>query len=1077
MDALSKQPAENDVTVADSKPAPTKPSGGDLFIVDNSDAEWKVRRYLRDWCQLSERIDIATGYFEIGSLLALDGEWQKVDQIRLLMGDEVSLRTKRAFDQGLRRTTSRLDQSIEAEKEKNDFLKGVPAIVEAIREGKITCRVYRKDKFHAKAYITHARLEVVGSTALVGSSNFTFPGLTENIELNVQITGRPVNALQEWYERHWDDAEDITLEILKTIERHTRDFLPFEVYAKALYELFRRYDQTDADWEQTKSQVYPILSQYQRDGYHGMLNRGARYGGAFLCDGVGLGKTFIGLMLIERLVLHDRQNVALFVPLAGREAVWEATLERYLPEVFEGYYGFKIFNHTDLLRTSDRMPLKMQQLRDQVDVIIIDEAHHFRNTGTKGENEGEHRSRYWQMFDLCGENSRGQNKQVYMLTATPINNRLTDLQHMIELFSRGERDYFKDAPLGIHSLPGHIRTMEKALEKAAEGRSATQGEADPDIVEAEEVLRQDQLFRTLVVQRSRAYVKKSMKLEGNGEVLFPKPSAPKVQPYSVKQTYGKLLGMIEDAFHKEHPLFVLTIYYPWEYYKHDLEEIEAFVKGRQKQIVRLIRIQFLKRFESSAAAFEMSCRTLLLKLMAWIEIHNESQSELDRFERWKRRHADLIGYVHEKQGELFPDKAAVEEADEDVIPAEFLDGAEERKLKRDDFDIPAILDDAYNDLDQIIEFLHELRKFKPKQDKKLSALLKLLRNNSVLKKHKVLIFTEYMTTARYLHKQLAEAGIDNVEEIDSTRKVDRGQLIRRFSPYYNGSSSQKLEDLFGSTEIRILISTDVLSEGLNLQDCTRLINYDIHWNPVRLMQRIGRVDRRLNPDIEAAIIADHPDTKTIRGTIAYWNFLPPDDLEVLLGLYRRVSHKTLRISKTLGIEGKKLLSEDDDFQDLKNFTDLCEGVITPLDALDLELQKLLKEHPDLEERLLDLPRRIFSCREHPSPEAQAVFFCYARPALDENLLDEDGNPTWTTDAGDIQWYLYTLGDGEILDEPAAIANFIRSTPDTPRKSVMDQDDLVAIRKKMDKHLKNTYLKKVQAPVGVNPVLVCWMELN
>ena len=97
--------------------------------------------------------------------------------------------------------------------------------------------------------------------------------------------------------------------------------------------------------------------------------------------------------------------------------------------------------------------------------------------------------------------------------------------------------------------------------------------------------------------------------------------------------------------------------------------------------------------------------------------------------------------------------------------------------------------------------------------------------------------------------------------------------------------------------------------------------------------------------------------------------------------------------------------------------------------------------------------------------------------MDENLLDEDGNPTWSTDAGDIQWYLYTLGDGEILDDPAAIANFIRSTPDTPRKSVMDQDDLIAIRKKMDKHLKNTYLKKVQAPVGVNPVLVCWMELN
>ena len=124
----------------------------------------------------------------------------------------------------------------------------MPAIVEAIRSGKIACRVYRKAKFHAKAYITHARLEVVGSSGLVGSSNFTFPGLTENIELNVQITGRPVNVLQEWYEEHWNAAEDVTPEILRVIERHTRDYTPFEVYAKALHELHRRQEPTDQQW-------------------------------------------------------------------------------------------------------------------------------------------------------------------------------------------------------------------------------------------------------------------------------------------------------------------------------------------------------------------------------------------------------------------------------------------------------------------------------------------------------------------------------------------------------------------------------------------------------------------------------------------------------------------------------------------------------------------------------------------------------------------------------------------------------------------------------------------------------------
>src|ERR1017187_4112906 len=134
-------------------PDKTTNTGSELFIVDNSDADWKVLRYLHDWCQISKAIDIATGYFEIGSLLGLKDEWQKVDQIRILMGGEVSLRTRDAFVGGLQSITTRLNNSIEAEKQKNDFLTGVAAIMDGIRSGKIQCRVYRAAKFHAKAYI------------------------------------------------------------------------------------------------------------------------------------------------------------------------------------------------------------------------------------------------------------------------------------------------------------------------------------------------------------------------------------------------------------------------------------------------------------------------------------------------------------------------------------------------------------------------------------------------------------------------------------------------------------------------------------------------------------------------------------------------------------------------------------------------------------------------------------------------------------------------------------------------------------------------------------------------------------
>ena len=177
-------------------PNRTSMTGSELFIVDNSDVDWKVVRYLHDWCQISKSIDIATGYFEIGALLALDDEWQKVDEIPHPDGRRGNAPHQECVCSALDQTKRRLDDSIEVEKEKNEFSEWCARYRRGLRSGKISCRVYRKEKFHAKAYITHARMEVVGSSALVGSSNFTFPGLTENIELNVQITGRPVSVFR-----------------------------------------------------------------------------------------------------------------------------------------------------------------------------------------------------------------------------------------------------------------------------------------------------------------------------------------------------------------------------------------------------------------------------------------------------------------------------------------------------------------------------------------------------------------------------------------------------------------------------------------------------------------------------------------------------------------------------------------------------------------------------------------------------------------------------------------------------------------------------------------------------------------
>lgn len=405
-----------------------------------------------------------------------------------------------------------------------------------------------------------------------------------------------------------------------------------------------------------------------------------------------------------------------------------------------------------------------------------------------------------------------------------------------------------------------------------------------------------------------------------------------------------------------------------------------------------------------------------MKLLAWVTKHAQSPNETRNLERWKTRHADLLGYVQHRQAALFGED---DDEDEDLISEEMLEDVDE--LSRENYDIDAMLHECYNDLDQLVDFLNELKKFEPKHDDKLKALLKLLKTDAVMKDQKVLIFSEYAATARYLKEQLTAQGVGGVDEVDSGSKRDRGEIIRQFAPYYNGSSSAQLR-AGGLQEIRVLISTDVLSEGLNLQDATRLINYDLHWNPVRLMQRIGRVDRRMNPEVEKAIVADHPEQQKLRGKIAYWNFLPPEELDDLLRLYSRVSHKTLRISKTFGIEGKKLLRPEDDFDALKDFTQAYEGTPTPIEEMHLEYQKLLKDNPDLEDRLNALPGRVFSGKERPKPGTQAVFFCYALPAPPAQVKNMSSGDSllWTEEAGETKWYLYDLSGGSIIDDPSRI---------------------------------------------------------
>ena len=1039
---------------------------GSLFIVDNGISGRTGLDYLKEWTEISKSFDIATGYFEISSLLELDGHWQKVDKIRILMGDETSTKSRKILLSAIKeRTENYIDSNLDFTKDTNPFLRGTKDIEDAIRSGKIEIRVFNESKFHAKTYITHPRLEAIGSKALVGSSNFTKPGLTQNIELNVQIqSSSEVIQLQGWFEEHWNNSVEISEDILKIIKHHRKAWSPFDVYSLSLMELFQGQDEPTSAWEKNTSIIFKLLDQYQKEAYWSLIKLGKHFGGAFLCDGVGLGKTYVGLMIIERMI-NDKKHVVLFSPKGAKEAVWEPKLKELLPESSgKDFSNLAVFSHTDFQREGD-YPDRLKRIAEKADVIIVDEAHHFRNTGTLGNQEtGEKRSRYYKFMDLI--HNGDQKKTIFMLTATPINNSLVDLRHMIELITNKDDGYFSKT-LGIHNIQSYFSQLQRNLREALGQYSDNISE---NLNKATDFLKGDELFQNLIVQRSRLYAINSQKNEGHNKTLFPEKAKPKVAEYSIFKTYSGLLDLIERAFSRSDPLFFLSVYNPLKFYLGDPDEIDDFEKGRKGNVVSLIRTQFLKRFESSVYAFETSCDRLLIKLLAFQKKHCETPEEKKKLEKWIFENKSVYDFSHQKQLDLWGES---DEDTLDLIPDELLENWE--KLERDKYDVASIIEETFLDLNQIIKFLEETKKFDPKSDDKLKKLIRML-NSKEFHQKKVLIFTEFADTARYIEKYLKDDGMEGVERIDGGSGGERYGVVKKFSPYYNSSSSSDLKE-GGIKEIRVLVATDVLSEGLNLQDCNRMINYDIHWNPVRLMQRIGRVDRRMDPEVEKRLERDHPEVYSDRGKVFYWNFLPPAELNRLLSLYQKVTEKTLLISETMGIEGKKLITPDDELNAIREFNSGYEGEQSLTESLYLELQQMLRDIPNLREHLDNMPNSIFSSRSLPKDGTKGIFFCYKLPRWNEDIED------FSIDDGRCKWYLYETNSGNILEETSDIIKSIKCELKEPRKEISSEDLLIEIRDKVKKYIKDTYLKKIDSPVydksGVplSPKLLAWMEIN
>lgn len=474
------------------------------------------------------------------------------------------------------------------------------------------------------------------------------------------------------------------------------------------------------------------------------------------------------------------------------------------------------------------------------------------------------------------------------------------------------------------------------------------------------------------------------------------------------------------------------------------------------------------------------------KIQYWLDANTrDNPTQASRLTAWKSAHDSDITTVHARY------RAGLDPADtvvaSDLTEEEFDEL--EVVLPPSDYDLEQMIDAAFDDLDQLAAFISHIAAVGVVGDDKYARLKELLTGKTPkdgapltkdvatkeFTKQKVLIFTEFADTARYLHEQLEGDGLTDVDRLDGSRKANRVQMIQRFAPFYNKVSADERKQ---QTPLRILISTDVLSEGVNLQDGTLIINYDLHWNPVRLMQRIGRVDRRMDRKIEADLVKTTPSTKASRGKIQIRNFLAPDALERLLRLNQRVQSKVLLISKTLGIPGGKLLSADDMLDDtkvLQAFKEEYEGSLSPSEQLRLKYQALVAADPGLPQQLADIPlgarsgkhgtpAGVFACRQHP------------RAIRHEN---PDGSATirWTLEGGPVSWVMHDPAGAPVggLNEINAA---ICSAPDTDRVEPTDRAAVTAQLRALETADAQQLRKQQQLPLDAPaPRTLVWMVVE
>ena len=980
-------------------------------ILDNK-TQGKVIDKLKEDLKSGTKVSIISAYFTIFAYQELRKELNKIESLRLLFSMPTFVENKKDINREFKLSGSyesglagdRYEMKLKNELKQSEIAK---ECAEWIRK-KVEVRAY--DEEHALPQKMYIMEQNDGEDSYIfGSSDFTSSGLgvvsSNKSEMNTYMKDTiSTQAMLDLFNKAWTDNEkvkDVKKALLESLEVVYRENTSEFIYFVTLYNIFKDYlsDLTEEEIVKSKtgfkdSVVWNKLYNFQKDGVLGAIDKLEKYNGCILADSVGLGKTFEALAIIKYYELRNNR-VLVLCPKKLRENWLVYRGNRRDNILGEDRLNYDVLNHTDLSRyTGHSGDINLEEVYwENYDLIVIDESHNFRNNNNSKENK---ETRYSRLLNQIIK--KGVKTRVLMLSATPVNNRMNDLKNQIAFATEGN-DKALSAD-GIKSIEQTLRKAQMAFNKWNDLE-----EKDKSVESLLEMLEVDyfKLLDMLTIARSRKHIQKYYDTTSIGK--FPE----RLKPINVKADVDTKNDFIKLAeLNKLIKSLNLAIYSPMKYVlpskveqyskKYDTNMGKTVFKqtDREESLVHLMRINILKRMESSIHSFAITVLKILKNIEGTLE-------KINTFED-------------------FVEELDVEELDiEDNRLDGVLIGSKNVKIHLKDID--KIRWESELEADKVIleKILKEANKITVERDKKLVELQKLIKQkveNPLNKENKkIIIFTAFADTAKYLYDNISTyildelglysalvTGSDNPKTNLKGVKTEFNNILTNFSPR---SKERRDKD---KPEIDILIATDCISEGQNLQDCDYLINYDIHWNPVRIIQRFGRIDRIGSQNEVIQLV----------------NFWPNMELDEYINLESRVSgrmvmldmsatgEENIIVEKTtmndLEYRKKQLKQLQDQVPDIEDINGNISITDLSFNDFKMDLVNYMKNHKELLEKA---PTGMYAIAKSNIDEAvRGVIFCLKK--INQNIKPSEYNTL------NPYFFVYIKDDGEIL------LNFIQS---------------------------------------------------